>query len=65
MALNDFRHPLTRCRDFQDAMDNRQRFSKAKMTETPKVVPTALTSQESVTKQQFMSACEGTTSKGG
>ena len=40
-------------------------LSKAEMTAAPKVIPTGLSSQESITKQQFMSACQGTTPKGG
>ena len=40
-------------------------LSKAEMSATPKVIPTQLSSQDSVSMQQFISACTAGSSKGG
>lgn len=40
-------------------------LSKAEMTSSSKVVPTSVVSQNSVTKAQFMTACNAGRAKGG
>lgn len=45
--------------------DGNGTLTKAEMTSASKVVPTSLASQNSVSMQQFVTACTAGTSKGG
>lgn len=40
-------------------------LSKAEMSATPKVIPTQVSAQDSVSMQQFITACTAGSSKGG